>query len=243
MSTEFLPAQDPSFSAVVLPARCLPPELNNGDRMTREEFHRLYEQTPEDFKAELVGGIVFVASPVKRTHGKSHILLGALLAAYEAQTPGVDCGDNTTVILSDDAEPQPDLFMRVLPECGGRSKTVNDYLEGAPEFVIEVAVTSRSIDLHAKKDDYSRHGVLEYLVVCAREKQFHWFDLTASQQLQPDAEGVYRIRTFPGLWINGPALLTHDYSTLMKTLETGLTSLEHADFVQRLAQQRHAATD
>ena len=31
-------------------------ELHTGDRMNREEFHRAYLQTPEGFKAELIGG-------------------------------------------------------------------------------------------------------------------------------------------------------------------------------------------
>jgi hypothetical protein len=31
-------------------------ELHSGDKMTQEEFHRIYSQMPEDFQAELVGG-------------------------------------------------------------------------------------------------------------------------------------------------------------------------------------------
>jgi hypothetical protein len=44
-------------------------ELHAGDRMTREEFHRIYERMPKKFKAELIGGTVFVASPLKWKHG------------------------------------------------------------------------------------------------------------------------------------------------------------------------------
>jgi Uma2 family endonuclease len=58
------------------------PELHNGDRMTREEFHRIYEQTPEGFHAELIGGIVYVASPLKCRHGTNHLPLGSLFFAY-----------------------------------------------------------------------------------------------------------------------------------------------------------------
>ena len=45
------------------------PQLHSGDRLSREEFHRIYEQMPEDFKAELIGGIVYVASPMRLPHG------------------------------------------------------------------------------------------------------------------------------------------------------------------------------
>src|SRR5688572_32911518 len=85
------------------------PELHSGDHMTREEFHRIYSQMPEDFRAELVGGVVYVASPLKRRHGKTHMLLRSVFAAYEGATPGVDASDNTTVLLGDESEPQPDL--------------------------------------------------------------------------------------------------------------------------------------
>jgi Uma2 family endonuclease len=224
---------------VAVPPRRPPVELYSGDRMSREEFHRLYETAPEDFKAELIGGTVFVASPLKLAHGEPHLLLGVSLVAYVSRTPGVQASDNTTVILAEDAEPQPDLLLRILPEYGGQSSTTTDeYVKGPPELVIEVAHSSQAVDLHDKKDDYARHGVREYFVVSVREQQLRWFDLNVGEELQPDATGIYRIRGFPGLWINGPALLAHDYASLMKTLEEGLATPEHAAFVRELADRR-----
>src|SRR5207253_742864 len=98
-------------------------ELHTGDRMTREEFHRIYQQMPEDFEAELIGGTVYVGSPLKRKHGTNHLPLGTLFFAYEGTTPGVESGDNTTILLGEKGEPQPDLYLRVLPEFGGQSRT------------------------------------------------------------------------------------------------------------------------
>src|SRR4051812_20700667 len=91
-------------------------ELYNGDRMSREEFHRIYKRMPKHFKAELVGGIVYVASPLGMLHGNRHGFLGSVLVAYEANTPGVESGDKATVLLGDQGEPQPDLCLRILPE-------------------------------------------------------------------------------------------------------------------------------
>ena len=102
----------------------------------------------------------------------------------------------------------------------------------------EVAISSRAIDLHEKRRQYARHGVREYLVLCTKENELRWFNLAGGEELQPDAAGIYRIQTFPGLWINGPALLGHDYAALMRTLEEGLASPEHAAFVQQLAARR-----
>ncbi len=162
-----------------------------------------------------------------------------MVAAYEARTPGVDASDNTTIVLGDEGEPQPDLYVRILPECGGQSSTGSDgIVEGAPELIIEVANTSRAIDLHAKKDDYTSYGVHEYLVYCVKEKMLRWFDLTGGKELPPDRSGICRTQTFPGLWINGPALFAYDYAALMQTLDAGLATPEHAAFVEELAQRR-----
>jgi Uma2 family endonuclease len=211
-------------------------ELHTGDQMTREEFHRAYICTPEGFKAELIEGIVYVASPLKIRHGKNHIPLGSLFFAYEAATLGVESSDNTTIILGENAEPQPDLYLRILPDFGGQSQTTeDDYVGGAPELVAEIAPSSRSIDLHAKRRDYKRHGVLEYLVVSIREKQVRWFDLHRDQELSADSDGICRIRTFPGLWIDTTSLLARDFAKLMGTLQLGLATPEHAAFVARLA--------
>ena len=215
-------------------------ELHTGDRMNREEFHRAYMRTPEGFKAELIGGIVYVASPLTRKHGIPHISLGATLVFYKAATPGVEAGDNVTVQLGYDAEPQPDLFLRILPEYGGQSGNSkgDDYVDGAPELVAEIALSSRAIDLHAKRNDYLRNGVMEYLVVCVREREVRWFDLREDRELQLDADKVCRVRCFPGLWIDAEALLAGNDAKLLETLQRGLATPEHTEFAARLASQK-----
>lgn len=214
-------------------------ELHTGDRMSREEFHRIYEKMPANFKAELIGGIVYVASPLKRRHGRPHMLLGALFAIYEARTPGVEGADNTTVLLGDEGEPQPDVYLRIREEHGGQSHvSADDYVEGAPELFAEVALSSRSIDLHAKKHDYARYGGVEYVVACLRERQLRWFDLRADKELPIDVDGVCRIRTFPGLWIHAEALFAEDYARALATLDHGLATPEHDAFVKKLAASR-----
>jgi Uma2 family endonuclease len=212
------------------------PELHTGDRMTRAEFHRLYEQTPPDFRAELIGGIVYVSSPLKLPNGSHHVPLATLFGTYQLKTPGVQTGDNTTILLGEEAEPQPDLFLRILPEYGGQSRTTRDaYVAGAPELLAEIAHSSRAIDLHSKREDYRRHGVLEYLVLCLHERQLRWFDLRADRELAAEADGVIRVRSFPGLWIDAAALVSQD-KRLLTVLEQGLATPEHAAFVRALAE-------
>jgi hypothetical protein len=212
-----------------------PLELHNGDRMKQPLFHSIYEQMPENFRAELIGGIVYVGSPLKSRHGKNHYRLTFVFNSYESRTPGIEGSDNTTVILGEDDEPQPDLYLRILPEFGGQSTTSEkDYVLGAPELLAEVADTSLAFDLNQKRDSYKASGVLEYIVVCLREKQVRWFDLKAGTECTADAEGVHRSRVFPGLWLHGPALLTRNYQQLIATLEQGLATPEHAAFIAKM---------
>jgi Uma2 family endonuclease len=210
----------------------------NGDRMTQPEFHRVYDSMAEDVKAELVEGVVYMASPVGLEHGQLHVYLGTVLALYAGGTPGVQATDNATVILSGEDEPQPDLSLRILPEYGGQTRTQGLYIAGAPELIVEVAYSSRAVDLHAKRRAYARHGGIEYLVADLEHARLHWIDLRADQDLAAGADGVFRMRTFPGLWIDGPALFTFDVARLTATLNAGLATPEHAAFVAALATRR-----
>jgi Uma2 family endonuclease len=212
-----------------------PPEtLVNGDTMSQAEFHVAYQKMPENVKAELIEGVVYMASPLRLGHGINHIPLGSLLFAYESNTPGTQSGDNATVILGKDAEPQPDLFLRILPEYGGRSGTTDDYITGPPELVVEIALSSRAIDLHAKQRDYRKYGVTEYLVACIEDQELRWFDFRANMELTADNDGILRIKGFPGLWIDSKAVFARDFNQLMKVLNQGLAVPEHAAFVEKL---------
>src|SRR5205085_8795969 len=96
--------------------RPVPPaarRLRTGDRMSAEEFHCVYLEAPEDFRAELVGGVVYVASPLGVEHATNDGYLGALLVTYAGMTPGLQCGHGATILLGAQGEPQPDLFLRI----------------------------------------------------------------------------------------------------------------------------------
>ena len=96
--------------------------LENGATMDQPTFHELYKLTPEGFKAELIGGTVFVASPVSGFHAAPHAKLVAWMILYMDATPGVDVYDNPTNILENSGEPQPDAALLLSPEVGGRTR-------------------------------------------------------------------------------------------------------------------------
>lgn len=211
--------------------------LHNGDCMTQKQFHELYESAPEGFRAELIGGVVFVCEPLGLPHADHHVRLSSILDAYRSATRGVEVFDSPSVFLSDEDEVQPDLVLRISPEYGGRSTNADKgmYVSGAPELVVEVAHSSRAIDLHVKKRRYANAGVLEYIVLCLEPLDLRWFRLHDEQWLSRDRAGTFRSIAFPGLWINEPALLQMDYAKTMRILNNGLKSKEHQAFVKHLA--------
>ncbi len=215
------------------------PFLVNGQRMTQPEFHRRYEACPPSEKWELIGGIVFMASPLRYPHGNYDFLLGTALGVYVVGTPGVDGAHNATSILDEASEPQPDLILRLLRQYGGNSWVNEDkYLEGPPEFVAEIAYSSLDIDLHRKRDDYERAGVIEYLVLSIEERRLLWFNFASGKAITANRKGILRSRVFPGLWIDGEALLAGDSPRLMEAVQRGLASLDHERFLRRLEAHR-----
>src|SRR5690348_14823230 len=122
---------------------CEVPPLENGDRLTRAEFERRYAAMPHVKKAELIEGVVYMPSPVSERHSAPHFDLIGWLSLYRIATPGVAGGDNGTLRLDVDNEPQPDVFLRIQAECGGQCRIGDEgYIEGAPELVAEVAMSS-----------------------------------------------------------------------------------------------------
>lgn len=216
------------------------PPLESGDRLTRDEFEHRYHAAPEITKAELVEGVVFVASPVRANrHGRPHALIMAWLSAYWTGTPGVDPQIEPTVRLDEENEPQPDALLRLEPAVGGNSSiTEDDYIEGAPELIVEIAASSASYDLNDKLNAYQRNGVQEYIVWQIYENKLDWFILAEGRyvSLVPDEQGILRSQVFPGLWLSVEALRQRNVVQVVAVVQQGLQTAEHQEFVQGLAQ-------
>jgi Uma2 family endonuclease len=226
------------------------PALQNGDRLTRDEFERRYEAMPHVKKAELIEGTVYRPPPVHAdSHGRPHSTVVGWLLTYDAATPGVTSYDNATVRLDLDNEPQPDALLRINEDCGGQSRIRDDdYVEGAPELVVEVAHSSAgsevtecspecaAYDLHDKKRVYRRNGVQEYLVWQIEDERVDWFVLEGGEYLPltPGAEGHLESRVFPGLVLGVDALLNEDNAAVLALLQARIGSEGHQTFVDRL---------
>jgi Uma2 family endonuclease len=215
------------------------PYLESGDRLTRHEFEHRYHAMPDTKKAELIEGVVYVSSPLRfNSHGKPHGNLIIWLGTYKVSTPGVELGDNATVRLDLDNEPQPDVVLLIDETLGGQARiSDDDYIEGAPELVAEVAASSAANDLYDKKKAYRRNGVKEYIVWQSLENKLNWFSLQNGEyvSLEPGADGVSKSQVFPGLWLDVQALCADEMMQVLAVLQNGLNSQEHQVFVQQLS--------
>jgi hypothetical protein len=212
--------------------------LENGDNLDAVEFMRRYEPWPEDKKAELIEGIVYLGSAVREVHGFSHSLLQVWLGIYAIRTPGTQAASRPTVRLNPENIPQPDALLRIIPEYGGQMIIDEEgFLQGTPELIAEIATSSAALELHQKLRAYCRAGVREYLVWCPIERQFDWFVL-AKKEFRPNAPaspGVLRSPHFPGLALAVEALLNDDWPKVLDVLQTSLQDPAHGAFVAKLA--------
>ena len=202
------------------------PPLENGDRLTRLEFERRYQAMPELKKAELIQGVVYMASPLRfQPHAEPHGRLITWLGVYQAATPQVQMGIEPTVRLDIDNELQPDGVLLIKPESGGQSRLSNEgYIEGPPELVVEIAASSATIDLGDKKLAYQRSGVREYIVWQVFEQKIDWFSLKDGNyiSLVPNERGVICSVVFPGLWLDVSAMLAGNMQQVLAVLQAGI---------------------
>jgi Uma2 family endonuclease len=204
--------------------------------MDRTEFLRRWEALPGLKCAELIEGVVYVPSPVSMDHGETELRIGGWLWRYAAATPGCQVGTNTTWEMLESV-PQPDVHLRIQPEFGGQSSVGAKYPVGAPELAVEICLTSTEVDFGPKLRLYQRAGVREYITVQRfPSRRIVWRVLrdNAYYALEPDADGVFRSTVFPGLWLDQDAFWTNDGARMLATLEAGLATAEHNEFVTQL---------
>jgi Uma2 family endonuclease len=220
------------------PAHERVPPLRNGDCLTRAEFERRYSAMPEVKKAELIEGIVYMPSPVSfLDHAEPHAVAIGWLTFYRMITPGIRIGDNGTVRLDNDNEPQPDVFAIIPVGAGGQATIGPDkYVEGAPELVMEIAASSVSIDMHKKLNAYRRNGVKEYVVWLVEDQEILWLALRDGEYvpLVPDTDGLFHSEVLPGLVMDPAAILLGNLKKLNDDHVKQAGTETHSAFLQTL---------
>lgn len=220
-------------------AHALPPPLQEGDRLSRDEFLRRWDAMPELKRAELIDGIVRLPSPVSAAHSLPQSLLDYWLGHYVSFAEGCEAYAAGTWLMGPGSLPQPDLALCISPERGGQSSIEGGYSSGAPELIVEVTNTTVTKDHGAKLQLYERSGVREYVTVRPRLRQVVWRELHRRKfQVTPGDQGWYKSRIFPGLWLDPSALWTANRKALAAAVQLGTAESAHAAFVRQLASRR-----
>lgn len=129
-------------------------------RWTRAEYDRLIELgvfQPGD-PVELLGGELIVAEPQSSEHYTAICLVQEVLR--QAFGPGFTIRSQGPIALDDESEPEPDIA--VVP--GG----IRDYSgehPARPVLVIEVALSSLTLDRHRKAGLYARALLADYWIL------------------------------------------------------------------------------
>lgn len=198
--------------------------LAPGDRMSRDEFLRRWEQMPDLKFAELIEGVVYMPSPVTLPHASFDSLLDGLLFLYAARVPGCSSESNATWLMTPESAPQPDLSLHWVQKKGGRSWMEGRLAAGVPELAIEICASSRSYGLGPKLALCQAAGVPEYMAVLIEERRVEWryLDQGRYRLLKAHKDGTLRSRIFPGLWLDAAAFWKADRAQMIAALERGL---------------------
>ena len=216
------------------------PALREGQRLLREDFMDRWEAQPDLRFAELIGGSVYLRQfPLSLEHGDGGGNATMWLGNFAAATPGCVMSADSTWYMRDDA-PQPECNLRILPEYGGQSSTFvrngKRFGIGAPELVVEVSLATVGYDLSVKMELYRKAGVREFPCIQPEKKKIIWFRLVKNEYVELKAKGgIHRSVVFPGLWLDGKALLAGNSARVLEALCEGLDSPEHAAFKAELA--------
>lgn len=176
-----------------------------------------YEATEPDFHAQLINGVVFTTGRKNLAHGEASAAFAGWMGHYSAFVEGIRGSIGPTVLLDDRNVFEPDSVLRRM--TGGQTWRDGDYLAGAPELVAEVAMDSASIEVHAKRSEYERLGVPEYIVWRVYDEAIDWCTLIDAgyERLLPDDGGIVHSLVFPGLRLAVQALIDGDMTTVLAT--------------------------
>ncbi len=182
------------------------PLENATDLVTVEEFYRL---VPDGQKADLIDGVIHMASPdTLRANELTGFVYWLLQGFVDARQPGGKVLVNRYAFeLTEIRAPEPDVAY-VRPE---RAHLVGQRgMRGGPDIAVEiVSRESRHRDYHEKRQLYQDAGVSEYWIVDPIQQRVEFLVLQqARYKLTPlEQNRLFRSRALPGFWIDVDWLL------------------------------------
>lgn len=171
------------------------------DLITVKEFYRL---VPDGQKADLLDGVIYMASPdTLRSNDLTSFLLKLLGMFNEIKNiGGWVLVTRYAFILSKHRAPEPDVAY-VRPE---RVHLVREKgMKGGPDIAVEiVSRDSRSRDYGEKMRIYQKAGVQEYWIIdpLKNRAEFHRLKDSVYELASFEANHIFRSEVLPGFWLD-----------------------------------------
>lgn len=174
-----------------------------------EAEHRLWtfedfcEQIPEGVKADLIEGVIHVASPDNIHHNDLDLWYAEVLRRYlrKRKIKGRVFGFRIAFRLDDENGPEPDLAY-IRPERVHLIRKT--FIKGPPDWALEiVSPSSVERDYRKKRAQYERFGVPEYWIVDPLEELMTCFRLGKTgkyKEIRP-RDGKIVSHVIPGFWV------------------------------------------
>ncbi len=172
-----------------------------GHRMTYRNFLAQYD---DGSHVEWVNGEVVEMPPISSDHDRLEVFLLHLFSEFlEGHAIGELRHDPYNMKTGPDLPGRaPDILFVATKNLKRLKKS---HLQGPADLAVEiVSPRSGGVDRGDKYYEYERGGVLEYWLIDPQRKtaEFHQRSKRGRYQLIPvDADGIYRSRMMPGLWV------------------------------------------
>ena len=193
------------------------------DLVTVEEFYRL---VPDGQKADLIDGVIHMASPdTLRANELTGFVYWLLQGFVNERRPGGKVLVNRYAFeLTELRAPEPDVAY-VRPERAHLA--VQRGMRGGPDIAVEiVSRESRHRDYHEKRQLYQDAGVSEYWIVDPIQQRVEFLVLEQGRyELAPlEQNRLFRGRALPGFWIDVDWLLADPLPSGSECLQAILTA-------------------
>jgi Uma2 family endonuclease len=172
---------------------------DSASRMTYDEF---LEWADEDSLAEWVDGAIVVASPASARHQEIKTFLMRTLSRFvDVHQLGRTYDAPFQMKLAHSGR-EPDVLFVAAQRLDRLKET---YLDGPADLVVEI-ISPESVgrDGGDKFEEYREAGIPEYWLIDPRLDQANFYQLDSagrSQDMVPDANGVYTSKALPGFWL------------------------------------------
>ena len=165
-------------------------------------FGEFMEIVREDQKADLIDGVIYMASPENIEHNDVIGWLVAIIRPFvDHRRLGKVTVNRVAYRLTNKNAPEPDVAVILSKRLGDVRR---GYVAGPPDLAIEV-VSPESVhrDYELKRRRYEKSGVQEYWIIDPDERQATFFCLGEEGFIEQQPEKkVFHSRVLPGLAVD-----------------------------------------